>query len=233
MEVPERRRVGAGILAVLLLSSVVAPGIVSAQEAVPEDRSAFVVEVAPDGDARVSLALTYELNGGTDEAAFDRIDENAENVTAQFTDRLSGVATRTESETGREMTISNVSVDLTTNDGVGIVTLSASWSNLAAVQGDRLVVAEPFASGFQPDRPFVLVAPDGHTIVETTVPADSTERTTAEWSADTDLSGFSATLGPDDGAAGGATGSSLPTPLVSLLAAGLVALLGYAGWRRV
>jgi len=97
-------------------------------------------------------------------------------------------------------------------------------------------VSEPFASEFRPDRPFVLVAPDGYALADATVSADATSTTsggssTAEWTAGTDLSGFSATLAPSD-ATDGVTDGSLPTPLAPTLALIAAGLLGYVGWRR-
>lgn len=229
----ERGRLVAGLVAALLIGTAIAPGVVGAQGAVAENRSAFVVELENDGDATVSLSLTYDLDDESDQAAFDRLRGDTGNVTERFDERLSRVANRTASEVSREMSVSDVEAEVATADGVGVVTLSASWSNLATVDGDRLVVEEPFANGFQPDRPFVLVAPEGHALADTTVPADRSEGAVAEWSVGTDLTGFSATLAPREAVDGETTSESLPTPLASMLAAGLVALLGYAGWRRL
>nr|WP_305882828.1 hypothetical protein [Halobellus rarus] len=217
----------------MLIGTAVVPAAVGAQDAVAEDRSAFVVELENDGDATVSLSLTYDLEDESDQAAFDRLRGETGNVTERFDERLSRVANRTASEIGREMSVSDADAEVTTADGVGVVTLSASWSNLAIVDGDRLVVEEPFASGFRPDRPFVLVAPDGYALADTAIPADSTEGAVAEWGVGTDLTGFSATLAPSEAVGGATTSGSLPTPLASVLATGLVALLGYAGWRRL
>jgi hypothetical protein len=222
-----------GLVAALLIGAAVAPGAVSAQEAVADDRSAFVVDVEEDGDATVSLSLTYALDDESDEAAFDRLREDTANVTQRFDERLSRIANRTASETGREMSVSDVEAAVTTTDGVGVLTLSATWSNLAAVEGDRLVVESPFANDFRPNRPFVLVAPDGYALTDTAVPADRSEGPVTEWNAGTDLTGFSVTLAPSEAVDGATTSESLPAPLASVLAAGLVALLGYAGWRRL
>jgi len=229
--------------AVLLLSALVAPGAVAAADgpattdAVAEEGSAFVVELDADGDATVTLVLSYDLADGDDEAAFEALRERPENVTANFGDRMSGIADRTAAETDREMTVSDARADVESADGTGVVRLSASWTNLAAVEGDRLVVSEPFASEFRPDRQFVVVAPDGYALADATVPADSTTAAddagsaTATWTAGTDLSGFSATLVPGD-AADAATDGSLPTPLAPTLALVAGGLLAYVGWRR-
>lgn len=221
----------------LFAPAAAALGDGAATEPAVEEGSAFVVELEPDGDATVALVLTYELADGDDETAFERLRGNSENVTARFEERISGIADRTATATGREMTVTNATMDASTTDGVGVVRLSASWTALAAVDGDRLVVSEPFAGEFRPDRPFVLVAPDGYAIADATVdpdattPADEVGPATAEWTAGTDLSGFAATIAPTDAAAG-VTDGSLPTPLAPTLALVAAGLLTYAGWRR-
>lgn len=195
---------------------------------VAPNRSAFVIAVDADGDATVTLRLTYDLTDADEEAAFERIDDDTANATARFHERLSAVAVRTADATGREMRVSDSGASVSTTDGVGTIQLTASWTNLAAVDGERLTVAEPFASEFRPDRAFVLLAPDGYALANASVPAAATTDAGAVWESGADLTGFSATLAPDDGS----TDDSLPTPLAPTLALIAVGALGYAGWRR-
>ncbi|RLM76347.1 hypothetical protein [Halorubrum sp. Atlit-26R] len=225
------------VASIAVIGAFLAPGVAALDgpgaEPAVEEGSSFVVALDADGDATVSLVLTYDLTD--DEAAFEELRERPENVTARFGDRMTRIAERTGAETEREMSVSDARADFESTNGTGVVRLSATWTNLAAVDGDRLVVSEPFESAFRPDRPFVLVAPDGYALADTTVEADATApatetgAATAEWAAGTDLSGFSATLAP---AEGGVTGGSLPTPLAPTLALLVAGLLGYAGWRR-
>ncbi|WP_434520791.1 DUF7345 domain-containing protein [Halorubrum sp. AS12] len=200
-----------------------------------EEGSAFVVALDADGDATVTLVLTYDLADADDEAAFEELRERPENVTARFGDRMTRIAERTATETEREMSVSDVRTEFESANGTGVVRLSATWTSLATVDGDRLVVSEPFESQFRPDRPFVLVAPDGYALADATVEADATTpasetgAASAEWESGADLSGFSATLAPAEGSV---TDGSLPTPLAPTLALLVAGLLGYAGWRR-
>ncbi|RLM67489.1 hypothetical protein DVK05_12245 [Halorubrum sp. Atlit-8R] len=208
-----------------------ADGSVAVSEAdslVGANRSAFVVAVAADGDATVTLRLTYDLTDADEAAAFERIDGDAANATARFRDRLSAVAARTVDATGREMRVSDAEATVSTAADVGTIRLTASWSNLAAVDGHRLTVAEPFASDFRPDRAFVLVGPDGYAVANASVPAAATTDAGAAWEPGTDLTGFSATFAPT----ANSTAGSLPTPLAPTLALIAVGALGYAGWRR-
>ncbi|MFC7186783.1 DUF7345 domain-containing protein [Halorubrum yunnanense] len=230
----------AAVATVALVGALLAPGAAAVDgpgaEAATEEGSAFVVALESDGDATVTLVLAYDLDDADDRAAFADLRERPENITGPFGDRMTRIAERTAAQTGREMTVSDVRAEIESGDGTGVVRLSAAWTSLAAVDGDRLVVSEPFASEFRPDRPFVLVAPDGYALADATVPADATtspdgnDAATAEWTAGTDLSEFSAAFAPSDAA--GATDDSAPTPLAPTLALLVAGLLGYAGWRR-
>lgn len=189
---------------------------------------AFIVDLQPDGDATVTVVVTYDLADDADTQAFEQLRADPSNLTGEFEQRLSRITARTGSDTGREMSISDVSANVETKDGVGVISISVEWSNLAAVDGDQLTLSEPFASEFQPDRQFVVTAPEGYQLSATThEPAHRTDGT-AQWTSGTDLSGFSTTF-----AASGVSSESLPTPLSTLLALGLVSTLGYAGHHRL
>ncbi|WP_424014046.1 DUF7345 domain-containing protein [Halorubrum xinjiangense] len=229
----------AAVASVAVIGAFLAPGVAALDgpgtEPAVEEGSSFVVALDADGDATVTLVLTYDLADADDEAAFEELRERPENVTARFGDRLTRIAERTATETDREMRVADARTEFESTNETGAVRISATWTNLAAVDGDRLVVSEPFASAFRPDRPFVLVAPDGYALADATVEADATTpasetgAASAEWRPGTDLSGFSVTLAP---AEGGVTDGSLPTPLAPTLALLVAGLLGYAGWRR-
>ena len=51
-------------------------------------------------------------------------------------------------------------------------------------------MTEPFASGFEPDREFTLVVPDGHVITSASPEADRIEETSATWNAGATLEAF-------------------------------------------
>jgi len=193
-----------------------------------EEAPAFTVALDQNGDATVVLTLTYNLTDDADEAAFNRLAEQPTAVTDPFETRLSRIATQTAATTGREMAVSNATVTTTAREGVGTVQLEARWERLAAVRDGALVVREPFASGFEPDRPFIIVAPAGYELQSTAVAPQSRDGATARWSANTDLSGFEATF--EEGS--GVTDDSMPTPLTSMLGFGAALLGSYVAWRR-
>lgn len=227
-----RSRVAVVLVAVaVVLSVVVAPATADASTA-EETTPSLVVDLHEDGSATVTLVQTYDLETDDERAAFESLqdDEGArEEAKTRFADRMSDVAADAAEATGREMSVSDPSIDLRTTDGVGVVELSVTWSNLAADQDGRLVVTEPFASGFEPDRQFAVVGPDGYELDGATPAPDESGETSATWGAGTDLRGFEVAFAPaGDGGTGteadeGIPGFGVPAALVALAAIALLA----------
>lgn len=170
-----------------------------------DDEPSFVVELAADGDATIVLTATHDLADDDERTAFRTIedDQEAREAFAQrFADRLQLVADDAGELTDREMTVTDPDVTATTvGDGtLGVVRLSATWTNLAAVEGDALVVTEPFASGYTPDRPFSLVAPDDYELTALAPDPTDHDGDRATWADGESLDGFEATAEPTDGA---------------------------------
>lgn len=222
------RRLSVALVVALVATAglAVCVGPATAQE---EPTEAFVVDLEESGDATVTLVVTYDLASDDERAAFDGFRENTSDHADRYGDRLTRIADRTAAETGREMRVTEARATVETVDDVGVVRLSVDWAGLAAVTDDRLVLDEPFESGFDPDRSLVVIGPDGYTVSETTVAPSTTNGDVAQFSAETDLSGFEVTLVPD----GGETDATAPTPLVAVLALLSVAVVGYGGWHRL
>lgn len=195
----DRTRRFSGLLAVLVVVGFVAGPAVGGAAATPHDATApaFVVDLDAEGDATVTLRLTYDLTDDDEQAAFEEL-ENDEQARTDYRERyvarLADVAESAENETGREMGVANGAFELSTTADTGIVELSAEWTSLAAVAGGEVTVTEPFASGFEPDHTFVVVAPDGYDLASSAVEPATTEGGAAAWEAGTDLSGFELTF---------------------------------------
>lgn len=216
------------------------------------DRPATVVSLYANGSARVALVETFDLSTDGERVAFERLERNETARAAtreRFADRMASVAARTAERTGREMTVEASRMTFRrTGDGTGVVTLSVRWTGLATTDGDRLIVREPFASGFAPDRAFVVELPDGYAADEVSPAPNATGDGVVRYDAGTDLDGFhlvavpatattdgasDATTTPDDGTASGtddAAGTTAPGDgggqpglgaLLALLAVGL------------
>lgn len=184
------------VLAVSLVFAATAPPVAAGESPTPS----VVVALEEDGSADVEVTATFDLGSDEERAAFEslRTDSDVRSQTlATFRDRLQSVAAAAENETGRSMGVSNATMRVTTaGDETGVLVLSVEWTGLAAVEGDRLVVTEPFESGFTTDRTLRLVAPEGYAVrASSPTPAESDERTVS-WDPGAELDGFEVTVAP-------------------------------------
>lgn len=195
------------VLAGLVVASLVT---ITAPAAAATD-PAFTVELRADGSADVAVTYAFDLDTDAEQAAFQELRDNQsvrESYATRFEDRLGAVAANAADRTGRDMRVSDVAVDVTTDGSTGVVTVSGTWHGLAAVAGDQLVVTEPFASGFEPDRRFVVTLPDGYGAEATPAPDERAEGRLV-WHAGADLDGFDLTATADGGGTGGDGTSAL------------------------
>ncbi len=204
------RRVVVAISLVALVGIGAVTPAAGATTAESPERS-FVVDLHEEGSATVTMTATFDLASENESDAFEQLrnDQQArERLRDRFRDRMQGVAASAANATGREMSISDATVDLRTVGSTGVVELSVSWDGLAAVEGDALVLTEPFASGFTPDREFRLSAPDGYAVTSMAPAADSSGGGTATWKAGSSLEGFSVTVEPVDTGEPGTTAAT-------------------------
>lgn len=177
----------AGILVVSLLTT--------APTAAAAPTSSFTVDIHENGSADVAVTYTFDLETDSEQAAFQELRDNqsARAATAmRFEERLAAVAANTADRTGRQMSVGNATTDVSTDGSTGVVTLAVTWQGLAAVDGDSLVMTEPFASEFDPDRRFVITLPEGYTAAVTPA-ADIQEDGRLTWDSGTSLDGFELT----------------------------------------
>ena len=216
-----RRRLAlVALVGTVVIGALAAP----AAGAQPADRdTTFVVAVDEGGDASVTLRLAFDLDRRAEREALERLRANRTEIVAEFRAKLESVAARTASETGREMRIEGTDVRVSTEDGTGTVELSATWVGLAEVDGDRLVLSDPFADGFTPPGRFEVRGPEGYTVAASTPEAATTTDGSATYAAGTSLDGFEAAFVPADASGGG----SLPQPgfgfPAAIVAVGLLA----------
>jgi len=225
------------VLAALLVGAAVAPAGAAQTDDAPE--RSLTVALDADGDARVTLVSTFDLTDESAQAAFDelRTNETARSAyQARYTDRWSGAASTTENRTGREMAVTNSSLTLSRTNSTGLATFSLTWEQLAVAEDGVLTLDEPFASGFEPDRRFVVVLPERYQVTSVSPgPADSSDGRLA-YAADAELDGLSVvansvmtadgTPAPSptaDGSSGGSgPGFGVVGALAALAAAGLL-----------
>lgn len=227
-------RFGATLVVVLLVLALpiamTTPGAAQRSAALPAD-PAFVLVLEPDGSARATITVVFDLATDTDERAFEALRANAtarEHRIDRFASRMGTITDRAESTTGREMGITDPSIEFIERDDTGIVALSVTWTGLAARSDDSLVVDEPFASGFTADRAVYMYGPEGYTIKSASPTPTEQGAVMAKWAGDTSLDGFAVTFVPADNTPEGATadapGFTLGLALLALLIAVALAL---------
>jgi PGF-CTERM protein len=180
--------------------------------------SAFVVDLERDGSARVALVTTFDLSTERGRSAFDRLRRNETAQTrlrGDFAGRMQAVARTAADETGREMRVRNPAIELAASNDTGVVSLSVTWTGIAAREGDRLVLGAPFDGGYEPGRQLLVRTPDGYGFTATTPAPDATGPGVATWDVGRSLDGFEAVVSADaapetgDGD-GGSSGVSAP-----------------------
>lgn len=223
------------VVAVLLLLLALVP---VPSGAVHETGREFRVYLQADGDAQVELYTEYDLGNESQRQRFEAL---ANNETARqqarrtFRQRLDLGQKLAETETGRQMSIGDVSLNATRANETGIVRISAPWTNLAAVDGanDRLVVTAPFGHArFPINRTLVVFGPEGFTRGATDPLPNVALKNRAYWGGNANLAGFTATFqGPvvtPEPAAPSATATAAPLTgagLAALFAASVFALV--------
>lgn len=208
----------------------------AAPAAAQMDEEQFLVELDANGDLDVSVTFAYDLDSDTEQAAFEELQDNETaqaELSERFENRMTAVADDASAATDREMSVRDASIELQRGGDVGLVTLSLAWSNLAVVDNDQVTVTELFASGFEPDRTFTVVAPDGYEITSTTPEPSSSDEESATCSAGASLDGFEVVAEADDSEADGdpdehetedAVGFGVVTAVLALLAVSLLTI---------
>lgn len=194
-----QRNIAVACVVSLLLASAFAMPVAGSSTTTGEslEEPAFHVDLEADGDATVSLVSVYDLSDDDERDAFESLqdDETTQGeLLDRFADRMGAVATEVEADAEREMAVTGESVAVETTDELGIVTLSVYWEGLAATDDDALVVAEPFDSGFDADRPLVVTAPTDATIESTTPDPTTHDDAQMTWDEGTSLDGFEVTV---------------------------------------
>ena len=124
----------------------------------------FVVELDADGDADVVFTSEFDLTDPEQQAAFEEVHEDdarKESAGAQFRENMRFVSAVANEEVDRELRIDEVTVGTTVDGDRGVLVYQFRWENLAAVDGDRIVLSEPFSIYDELDRELVVFAPEG------------------------------------------------------------------------
>lgn len=208
-----------------MLVVVAALGVTGDAAATDHTEEAVVVGLDESGDATLMLTVTFGLTDSEERTDFEEFradQQRQEALLDRYESRLTVVSEAVNAETNREMRVVDPRLDSrATDDGsVGVVAVTVTWENLAAIDGDRLRLTSPFDDGFASDRTVVVEAPDEYRTVEAT-PEPAVSDHTATWDADRVLDGFVLTAAPADGAGdtdATSPGFGLLLPVVAALA---------------
>jgi PGF-CTERM protein len=220
-------RVIATVLAGLVVCSLAVTPVAAADPPEPS----LVIDLDETGDAQVTLTTTYDLDSEEEAAAFESLQSDEERraeILDQFAVDLQSVADAASERTERPMVVTGEDVTTERQDDVGVLRVTVHWTDLAAIEGDRLVVTEPFASGYETDRSLSIVVPDGFTVADATPMPDDEGDGTATWAAGTALDGFQVSMEAPDGEieAGAADATDDSLPGFGVVSAALAALVG-------
>lgn len=199
-------------LVVVLGLAVAAGAGVGAAAHDEADRDGILgIELEADGNATIYHIDSYDLDNETEREEFEEF-ENDENARQERRDEivadLEAAAEGGSERSGRDMRIENPEVETYEQEGYGRVSVSVEWTNLGAVDGERVVVTEPFSGGYEPDvNRVALHGPPGYRR-GTTRPEPARARANSSlWNPETsDLSEFENEFVPADDDAGDGAG---------------------------
>lgn len=248
-----RRVLAVALAAVLTLASAALVGAVgvvgastpAAASTTDEPSAALIVDLEADGDATVIVTQSFDLADDADRDAFEALRTNEtkrDRLERRTATRFERVADRANDETDRTMRIDGAEATFETTAGGdrGRVAVAVTWRNLAAAEGDALRLDEPFASGFAPDRAFVVRLPEGYALEGATPEPATADGDRIAWTAGATLDGYAVTLSPSGGDGAGSDASDPPGDGSSGgdelpgfgLGAALSAILGVLAARR-
>ncbi|WP_435123847.1 helix-turn-helix transcriptional regulator [Halobaculum sp. D14] len=231
-------RAVAALLVAALLGSVVAPAGAASGFAdggfaqtgdVEADQVSMRADVAADGDAAWTISYQVRLGDENTTAAFRELQADVRANTSAYTDqfaaRMRSTAAVAENATGREMSITNVSVTTRIQQvptRYGYVVYRFRWTNFAATEGNRLVAGDALAGLYlDAGTSFTVSWPDGYELRSVDPNPDDRGDTYVTWRGERDF-------GPNQPRVVVAPTSALPIR-PAYLALAVVVLLGVAG----
>jgi len=152
------------VLAAVVLCLSLSAGVAAAAHEEPK-RTLLGIELGPQGEATVTWVDSYDLSNDSQRATYEAYADNesrrAEFRAAAVADLESGAEIGSEA-TGWDMAIRNATVRTYEADGYGRVEVTADWEAFAFYDERKVIVAQPFRSGYHPDRDIAIHGPEGY-----------------------------------------------------------------------
>ena len=146
----------------LVLAGVIVPAVGASDgtttdnssDAGPIDRpyphTVVTIDVAADGDARWTVTSRFVVETEHERAAFEELSETVQNDSSGVgysTETFRRAASLAAEASGREMAIRNDTWTSEVTNGTGSLSLRFTWTNFAAVEGERIVIQDAFSTG--------------------------------------------------------------------------------------
>ncbi|RAW44703.1 hypothetical protein DQW50_13215 [Halorubrum sp. 48-1-W] len=202
------------------------------QEEIDPDDVLITADVDADGDAIWTIEYRVRLSTDDEEQAFEEFRTDLEADPGAYTDRFRGRMETTVGEasnaTGREMSVSNVSVTAERREipqEYGVVTYRFRWGGFATVEDGRIAVGDAIDGMFLDEQSSLILSwPDSHELASASPDPAETREGSVVWVGPVDFAGGEPRLTavPESAL------SSLPGWLPALAVVGLLVVLGGA-----
>jgi hypothetical protein len=189
--------------------------------------------VEPDGDAVWETQYRVRLASDDEEQAFEElradVESNPDAYTDRFGQRMRATAAAAENATGREMSVTNVTVTAERRElpqTYGVLTYRFEWQNFAAVENDRILVGDAVDALFLDDATSLIVSwEDGYRLGEVSPSPTETRDGAVVWEGPVDFTEGEprVTVEPDERFAG---------PLLFGVLGLLAVVAAVVGYRR-
>jgi len=176
-------------------------GIAAAQTAADGQ---FVIELDGDGDGDAVFIEEFDLANADDRELFEAAAESTERRTLaaeQFRQEMQLISEEASGDIDRDLRVGEVTIEMTVDGETGIVAYGFRWENLARVDGDRVVLSEPFSAYERLDRELVVYAPEGYEFTSASPDPDRHDGNVVAWAGLTDFGdAFEVVATPEAGA---------------------------------
>ena len=205
--------------------------VVFQEEAIDPDDVLITVEIDADGDAVWSIEYRTRLVTDDNETAFEAfrsdLEANPEAYTDRFRGRMETTVADADSATGREMSVSNVSVTAERREipqEYGVVVYRFRWNGFADVEDGRITAGDAIGGLFLDEQSSLILSwPESHELAEAS--PDPTERRDGAvvWVGPTDFTAGEPRIAAERGSVVTAVPSWLPLLVGALLLVGVLA----------
>jgi hypothetical protein len=205
--------------------------VVFQEEAIDPDDVLITVEIDADGDAVWSIEYRTRLVTDDNETAFEAfrsdLEANPEAYTDRFRGRMETTVADADSATGREMSVSNVSVTAERREipqEYGVVVYRFRWNGFADVEDGRITAGDAIGGLFLDEQSSLILSwPESHELAEAS--PDPTERRDGAvvWVGPTDFTAGEPRIAAERGSVVDAVPSWLPLLVGALLLVGVLA----------